>query len=322
MVFARPATWPRCAGFRRSSGGVGRRTPGIGRPAAPQIGRVPPDFTGYQVTENPTAPTTPAADPAAITVSLPVATRLGIEIPKPKDWQAFQRNCVLLFRDELRDPHAQEYGRSGQNQAGIDIIGKRDGDPNRYVGIQCRLITKPLKKEKILADCRAALALEAGLKEIIFATTAPHDTRATDAAIEVEQTLRREGHDVTVVVYGWDALQTLIAIHDVPYAAFFPSVVASSARQAPTATPSYPTDLADQVAARIVEQIRQNGLTAPPGDAGATWSAAEDQALHARLIPSGTSSLRRSNCSWRRRVSWSCWRKSRSSTSLGHTSGS
>jgi hypothetical protein len=48
---------------------------------------------------------------------------------------------------------------------------------------QCRLITKPLKEPGILKECRAALELEAGLKEIIFATTAPHDTRATSKTL-------------------------------------------------------------------------------------------------------------------------------------------
>jgi hypothetical protein len=60
---------------------------------------------------------------------VPFSVRAGIHIPKPLDWQAFQRNCVILFREELRDPHTQEYGRSGQNQHGIDILGHRGGDP-------------------------------------------------------------------------------------------------------------------------------------------------------------------------------------------------
>jgi hypothetical protein len=29
------------------------------------------------------------------------------EMPKPKDWQAFQRGCVILFQQDLKDPHAQ-----------------------------------------------------------------------------------------------------------------------------------------------------------------------------------------------------------------------
>jgi hypothetical protein len=33
----------------------------------------------------------------AASANIPLAARLAVEIPKPKDWQAFQRNCILLF---------------------------------------------------------------------------------------------------------------------------------------------------------------------------------------------------------------------------------
>lgn len=125
---------------------------------------------------------------------------MSYELPVPKNWQDFQRACVVLYQAELNDPHVQEYGRHGQSQRGIDIFGRRDGKPGHYVGVQCRRIEKPLKEAKIEEDCRAALALEAGLKEIIFATTAPDDTKATDASVAVEKKLRAEGHDVIVVV--------------------------------------------------------------------------------------------------------------------------
>lgn len=52
----------------------------------------------------------------------PLATRLAFEIPKPLDWQTFQRQCVVLFIEELGDPNTQEYGRHGQAQGGIDIL--------------------------------------------------------------------------------------------------------------------------------------------------------------------------------------------------------
>src|SRR3954471_3372559 len=137
-------------------------------------------------------PTVPL-DSVGVKNSIPLTTRLAIEIPKPKDWQAFQRNCVLLFRAELNDPHVQEYGRSGQNQGGIDILARRDGRDDHFVGVQCRLITQPLKEAKILGDARAALKVEAGLKELIFATTAPDDRGASDAAVKVTRTLKAEG---------------------------------------------------------------------------------------------------------------------------------
>lgn len=223
----------------------------------------------------------PAIDRTAARDSIPLTTRLGIEIPKPKDWQAFQRNCVLLFRAELNDPHAQEYGRAGQKQRGIDILARRDGREDYFVGVQCRLITTPLKKAKILSDARAALTLKAGLKELIFATTAPDDTGACDAAIEVSRELQAEGHDIKVIVYGWGQLQTLIAPHEVAYNAFHPSAVASSLSQAPG--PGIGTDFASCVAGQVVEQMRSAGLAIVPSEDRAAASGSEDPGLHARI---------------------------------------
>lgn len=211
-------------------------------------------------------------------VSLPLATRLAIEIPKPKDWQAFQRNCVLLFRDELRDPNAQEYGRTGQDQAGIDILARRGGDKDHFVGVQCRHIQKPLKKAKILSDARDALAIEAKLKELIFATTAPDDTKATNAAIEVERQLNAEGHDIRIVVFGWEHMQKLICLHEVAYNAFHPSAVS---RSTPLAAPPA-GEFADIVAAKVVEQLRANKLAGPPLETTDEESA-EDPPLHAKI---------------------------------------
>jgi len=218
--------------------------------------------------------------------TVPLTARLTHEILKPKDWQTFQRNTVLLFRAELNDPNAQEYGRNGQDQGGIDVLGKRNGNPDHYVGIQCRLIVKPLKEAKILEDCRAALGLKAGLKEIIFATTAPNDTHASDAAIAVERKLREEGHNLTVVIYGWEALQTLIAVHEAAYAAFCPSIVASTAPQSPVQpaqTISSSAEFADEIAARLIERMRQGGLVGPPAEVEEDGVSDEDPGLHAKI---------------------------------------
>jgi hypothetical protein len=150
------------------------------------------------------------------------SSRAGHQIPKPKDWQMFQRGCVLLFRAELADPNALEYGRNGQKQNGIDILGRRNGVPDYFVGIQCRLIEKPMTKDEILDDCRAALMIKAGLKELIFATSCPRDVRATNEAIDVERELRAEGHDLTVILYSWPDIEMKIAQHPVAYDYFSP----------------------------------------------------------------------------------------------------
>ncbi len=109
-------------------------------------------MTSDKLTSNSELPAEPP-NPAATSANIPLNARLSHEIPKPKDWQAFQRNCALLFQAELNDPNAQEYGRGGQKQRGIDILGRRNADPNHFVGVQCRHVTKPLKEATILKDC-------------------------------------------------------------------------------------------------------------------------------------------------------------------------
>ena len=208
--------------------------------------------------------------------------RLAHEIPKPRDWPAFQRNCELLFKAELRDPNAVEYGRSGQEQRGIDILGRRGGLGDHFVGVQCRLVEKPLRYTAILEDARAAATIKAGLKELIFATTAPNDTGATDDALAVEKLLKSEGHDLAITVYGWPALQDLIAVHDIAYAAFFPSIVSTSAPQTPAETVPVDT-LAAQIAAQVVEQRRQTRLGLAPRESGRPALSDEDPVLHARI---------------------------------------
>ncbi|WP_133245819.1 tetratricopeptide repeat protein [Candidatus Phycosocius bacilliformis] len=216
-------------------------------------------------------------------VPIPVTTRLSIEIPKPKDWQAFQRNCVLLFRAELNDPHAQEYGRNGQNQGGIDVLGVRDGVEDHFVGVQCRLISKPLKEAKILEDARNALKLKAGLKELVFATTAPDDAGATDAALAVTRILKAEGHNLRVVIYGWGQLQTLIAPHDVAYYAFHPSALSIELPQS-AGVLSHSNEMASMVAAQVTEGVKQALATFLNVSMPETGSEAdEDPALHARI---------------------------------------
>ncbi|WP_420606757.1 PIN domain-containing protein [Novosphingopyxis sp.] len=218
------------------------------------------------------------------TNKVPMGARLASEILKPRDPYTFQRYCVVLFREELGDPNAKEYGRNGQAQGGIDILGYREGDPLRAVGVQCRKVDKPLKHATILKDCRAALALQFELREIIFATTAPDDTKADQAAKSVEQTLRVEGHDITVHVYGWGQLQTLIALHDCAYAVFVP---ASAATTRPMDLSTAPVPDAAAVAALVVEEMERRaisvGITLPPKPAGPEGIGSENPGLHARI---------------------------------------
>ena len=214
----------------------------------------------------------------------------SVELPPPRDWQTFQRNCVPLFRRMLNDPHAGEYGRGGQNQRGIDLLLCRDGDPNQRIGIQCRRVMEPLKKKKIRTDCDEALAHFPDLREIIFACTAKDDTHATDDALIVEADLRAAGYDLRVILYGWQQLCGRIVDYQEAIEAFFPTLVpalpttiaASAFFQAGLTTMS--EDILSQIAGAIATAIqRQNLPSAPPAPPAAAASDSEDAALHARV---------------------------------------
>lgn len=200
------------------------------------------------------------------------------EIPRPKNWQDFQRGCVVLFQAELSDPHALEYGRHGQRQRGIDILGRRNGVHDHFVGIQCRRYVEPLKKAAIVKDCRDALAIKAELKEIIFATTCPSDTKATDAALEVENELRAEGYDLKVILYSWSDLELKICQHPTALAFFFPAAVASTAMQSVRLDPGSISEIVEALA-----RVQPSSNAVLPTDVKAPPDNSEDPALHAKI---------------------------------------
>jgi tetratricopeptide (TPR) repeat protein len=211
------------------------------------------------------------------------ASFAGLEIPKPKDWQAFQRACVILYQEELQDPNAKAYGRHGQGQDGIDILGKRNGDRNHRVGIQCKRIAKPLTKKEIREHCDAAIKLDASLKEIIFATTAPDDTKATRAAIAVERELEVKGYSIHVEIFGWESLQVKICQHPKAVRAFYPSAFASQVARTDLAESTSSTNLATDVASIVVERLEQSGVVTQQSEIDDPKLKGEDPGLHARI---------------------------------------
>ncbi|MGX9963145.1 tetratricopeptide repeat protein [Roseomonas sp. F4] len=235
----------------------------------------------------PPASTNLAVAPSS--AQLPLIARMALEIQKPKDWQAFQRNCVLLFRNELRDPHTIEYGRNGQTQYGIDILACRDEDPNHGVAIQCRLYKKPLKYAAMLKDCRDAARHFKNLREFIFASTSPDDARAIDAARQVQDQLTKEGFTIRIIVYGWEQLQLVIARHPEAY-----DVFTAGGTGFPAPPPEInlddlrPGNSLEAIADRLIGFLgsRLPALLPPalPNEAeGLSDPATEDPVLHARI---------------------------------------
>ncbi len=125
-----------------------------------------------------------------------------------------------------------------------------------------------------------ALRLKAGLSELIFATTAPDDTGATDAALAVERQLKGEAMTCASSVYGWGQLQTVIALHPGAYAVFHPSAVATSTQRRTEAVDLKP-ESAGLIADQLIERLLNAGIGATPRES--RRAPQKTPALHARI---------------------------------------
>ncbi len=126
--------------------------------------------------------------------------------------------------------------------------------------------------------------MDGGLKEIIFATTAPDDRAATDAAYSVEQELRKEGHDLTVALFGWESLCLRIAEHEAAYNLFVPWAGVSQARLEADSPGGAISDLAAKID-NLSTLMKAGSAPILPVDEpmAAPIDASEDAALHARI---------------------------------------
>ena len=148
------------------------------------------------------------------------------QIPKPTDEQAFERCNVILWRCVLKDPTAQAYGRRGQRQYGVDILGCRDGRPEKPVGIQCKLKGggKLLSEKEVRDEVEKAMGFNPPLSEYIIVTTAPNDTSLQSLALELSKAKSEQlKRKLKITIYGWESLQQEIRGYPEAHKAFDPS---------------------------------------------------------------------------------------------------
>lgn len=148
-------------------------------------------------------------------------------IPRPKDWQAFERCCRTLFECILDDPQVQLNGRPGQRQDGVDVYGRRGGDGGRWVGIQCKgkegkTYGKEVTEKELRQEVKEAFHFTPRLSEFILVTTAPSDAKIQRVARDIEEENEKAGHPMRVAVWGWGEIETRIASHPAALRAFHP----------------------------------------------------------------------------------------------------
>lgn len=137
----------------------------------------------------------------------------AVQIPPPKDWQAFERLCTDLWRKEWNDPNAQMNGRGGQQQNGVDVFGQHNST-GPYHGIQCKgkdgAYGGAVTEKELRDEIDKAKGFEPKISSFVLATTAPNDAKIQKIAREITVEHEKEGL-FSVIVLGWDDIQLRIA---------------------------------------------------------------------------------------------------------------
>lgn len=135
---------------------------------------------------------------------------MDLYYPVPQDWQAFERLVSSIAEAHYGSGSAQQYGRQGQSQGGIDILVEHGG---QSIGIQCKQYLSGLKLGALTAECDNAneyfssAESRSPLDIFVAATTAPRDTGLQD---DVRDINARNVYPFDVRVWFWDDINDVL----------------------------------------------------------------------------------------------------------------
>lgn len=131
----------------------------------------------------------------------------------PLYWQQFEELAAGLLREVYDVPNAQQYGRPGQAQNGIDVFGRS----RRFgmIGIQCKRLSDldengnplpggPISQRFLRDAAEESLSFPHSLSFWILATTAKRDTKVQGFTEELNEDWKRKGLDRIAMVWSWD----------------------------------------------------------------------------------------------------------------------
>lgn len=123
--------------------------------------------------------------------------------PKPRDWPTFEDIVADVFSRKYRSYNLQRYGRNGQGQHGIDIVGPVG---NGLIGIQCKHHpSSTISIGEINGLVRKAEEFAPQPQELIIATSADRDTTAHNHVLQVSQQRESESK-FPVSIKFWDEI--------------------------------------------------------------------------------------------------------------------
>ncbi|SDC78617.1 hypothetical protein SAMN05444678_105234 [Sphingomonas sp. YR710] len=141
----------------------------------------------------------------------------------PLYWQQFEELCVGLLTETYDVPNAQQVGRPGQAQDGVDVYGKSA----RYgiIGVQCKRLAEldqnnnpfpggPISRAFLRKEAKTALAFKPDLNLWILATTVRRDTHVQGWVDELNEEWEQEKRGRIAIVWTWD--ECISALNNYP----------------------------------------------------------------------------------------------------------
>ncbi len=126
--------------------------------------------------------------------------------PPPENPKEFEQMIKDLFA--VRWENAQIHGRDGQEQEGIDVYGKHEG---QWKGIQCKVRNKGLlTQSQIEVEINKAHRFRHKLHTFIIVTTQPRDKHLQAIIDELDQQEQNAG-GFTIQIRFWDDVCSLLA---------------------------------------------------------------------------------------------------------------
>ncbi len=131
----------------------------------------------------------------------------------PLYWQQFEDLANGLLSEVYDIPNAQQFGRPGQAQDGVDVYGrsKRRG----MIGVQCKRLADldengqpypggPVTRKLLRTEAEKSLGFSSKLSIWILATTARRDTAVQGWVNELNDEWEQEGRGCHAMVWSWD----------------------------------------------------------------------------------------------------------------------
>lgn len=136
-------------------------------------------------------------------------------VPKPIYWPDFEDLCKKLWGAEWQIPSKiKKNGRSGDDQSGVDVVGKPLGHSN-YWAIQCKgkddYTDAKLTKNEIEDEIEKAKKFKPKLEVFIFATTANKNAKIEEYIREKDIELQKEFFEI--ILFSWEDIVDLLEDH-------------------------------------------------------------------------------------------------------------